>query len=419
MSSLYPLQRKVTERAPKVSQELAANLLGVVLSWGITYAGYRAFLALLELGSGNATIFQSGVGEACAKALAARHERAPRLSGHEAQLSGSVVDPGALASTLDDVGGLEAIVEELRDLVVWPLRHPGAFAGASKLARAPRGVLLYGEPGTGKTLVARGLARESGAALMDVRVSTLADKYYGESNKLVAATFSLARKLAPCVLFLDEVDGLLRSRSSGETEVTVSVKAEFMSHLDGLLVAPDEAERPVVVVACTNRPYDLDPAVLRRFPKQYRISLPDAKARRQILGILLKGDGLDGDVDLEDVADRTPRFSGSDLEELCRAAVTRPVREVAAALRAGSDEAPRRTAMRDFDHALRHVFPTADAARRFQASQQVGFAFDPPPRPPPPRAPAPAEDAFGADVDASSFAAIETALGSPRAPEVD
>ncbi|EGB12323.1 hypothetical protein AURANDRAFT_12470, partial [Aureococcus anophagefferens] len=249
------------------------------------------------------------------------------LSGHEAQLSGSVVDPEALASTLDDVGGLEAIVEELRDLVVWPLRHPGAFAGASKLARAPRGVLLYGEPGTGKTLVARGLARESGAALMDVRVSTLADKYYGESNKLVAATFSLARKLAPCVLFLDEVDGLLRSRSSGETEVTVSVKAEFMSHLDGLLVAPDEAERPVVVVACTNRPYDLDPAVLRRFPKQYRISLPDAKARREILGILLKGDGLDGDVDLEDVADRTPRFSGSDLEELCRAAVTRPVRE--------------------------------------------------------------------------------------------
>ena len=248
MSSLYPLQRKVTERAPKVSQELAANLLGVVLSWGITYAGYRAFLALLELGSGNGTIFQSGVGEACAKALAARHERAPRLSGHEAQLSGSVVDPEALASTLDDVGGLEAIVEELRDLVVWPLRHPGAFAGASKLARAPRGVLLYGEPGTGKTLVARGLARESGAALMDVRVSTLADKYYGESNKLVAATFSLARKLAPAVVFLDEVDGLLRSRSSGETEVTVSVKAEFMSHLDGLLVAPDEAERRIVLL---------------------------------------------------------------------------------------------------------------------------------------------------------------------------
>ena len=191
---------------------------------------------------------------------------------------------------------------QLRDLVVWPLRHPGAFAGASKLARAPRGVLLYGEPGTGKTLVARGLARESGAALMDVRVSTLADKYYGESNKLVAATFSLARKLAPCVLFLDEVDGLLRSRSSGETEVTVSVKAEFMSHLDGLLVAPDEAERPVVVVACTNRPYDLDPAVLRRFPKQYRVSLPDAKARRQILGILLKGDGLvPGPLALEDL----------------------------------------------------------------------------------------------------------------------
>ncbi|KAH8060674.1 ATP binding protein [Aureococcus anophagefferens] len=392
MSSLYPLQRKLTERAPKVSQELAANLLGVVLSWGITYAGYRAFLALLELGSGSAAIFQSGVGEACAKALAARHERAPRLSGHEAQLSGSVVD--RRRSTLDDVGGLEAIVEELRDLVVWPLRHPGAFAGASRLARAPRGVLLYGEPGTGKTLVARGLARESGAALMDVRVSTLADKYYGESNKLVAATFSLARKLAPCVLFLDEVDGLLRSRSSGETEVTVSVKAEFMSHLDGLLVAPDEAERPV-----------------------YRISLPDAKARRQILGILLKGDGLDGDVDLEDVADRTPRFSGSDLEELCRAAVTRPVREVAAALRAGSDEAPRRTAMRDFDHALRHVFPTADAARRFQASQQVGFAFDPPPdlRP---GAGAGAED-VRLGRGRVELRRHRDGLGSPRAPEVD
>ena len=84
MSSLYPLQRKVTERAPKVSQELAANLLGVVLSWGITYAGYRAFLALLELGSGSAAIFQSGVGEACAKALAARHERAPPSDGHAA-----------------------------------------------------------------------------------------------------------------------------------------------------------------------------------------------------------------------------------------------------------------------------------------------------------------------------------------------
>ena len=417
--SMYPLPRRLTERRqPSASTEFAANVLGLFLSWGLTYAGYRCFLALVDLAPGGGGP-QRGVGSACAKALAERHpERVPELSGHEAQLSACVVSGDALQSTLEDVGGLEAIVEEIRDLVVWPLRSPDAFRGASKLAKAPRGVLLYGEPGTGKTLLARAIAKESVAALLDVRVSTLADKYYGESNKLVAATFSLARKLAPCVLFLDEVDGLLRSRSSGETEVTVSVKAEFMSHLDGLLVAPDEAERPVVVVACTNRPYDLDPAVLRRFPKQYRISLPDAKARRQILGILLKGDGLDGDVDLEDVADRTPRFSGSDLEELCRAAVTRPVREVAAALRAGSDEAPRRTAMRDFDHALRHVFPTADAARRFQASQQVGFAFDPPPRPPP-RAPAPAEDAFGADVDASSFAAIETALGSPRAPEVD
>ena len=392
--SMYPLPRRLTERRqPSASTEFAANVLGLFLSWGLTYAGYRCFLALVDLAPGGGGP-QRGVGSACAKALAERHpERVPELSGHEAQLSACVVSGDALQSTLEDVGGLEAIVEEIRDLVVWPLRSPDAFRGASKLAKAPRGVLLYGEPGTGKTLLARAIAKESGAALLDVRVSTLADKYYGESNKLVAATFSLARKLAPAVVFLDEVDGLLRSRSGGESEVTVSVKAEFMSHLDGLLVGdhegPDAA--PVVVLACTNRPYDLDPAVLRRFPKQYRISLPDARARRVILGILLRHDALDDDVDLEDVADRTRRFSGSDLEELCRVAVTRAVREVAAALRRGATKEagdgdaapPRPTAQRDFDHALTTVFPTAEAAARFQATQACTYRFDgAPPRAP-------------------------------------
>jgi ATP-dependent 26S proteasome regulatory subunit len=127
-----------------------------------------------------------------------------------------------------DIGGLDDIVGSLRESVIYPLVYPHLFP-TSALLSAPKGVLLHGPPGCGKTLLARALAREAGATFVNVPGSVLASKWYGETNKLVAALFSLARKLQPAIVFLDEIDAFLRERSKGDHEVTGMMKAEFMT----------------------------------------------------------------------------------------------------------------------------------------------------------------------------------------------
>jgi ATP-dependent 26S proteasome regulatory subunit len=137
-----------------------------------------------------------------------------------------VIAPDEIPVTFEDIGGLETIIEELKESVIYPLTMPHLYAHTSSLLSAPSGVLLYGPPGCGKTMLAKALARESGACFINLHISTLTEKWYGDSNKLVAAVFSLARKLQPSIVFIDEIDAVLGQRRSGEHEASGMVKAE-------------------------------------------------------------------------------------------------------------------------------------------------------------------------------------------------
>ena len=152
-------------------------------------------------------------------------------------------------------------------------------------------------------------------------------KWQGESEKLVAATFSLARKLSPCIVFIDEVDNFMGCRSSGVENGSKALKTEFMIHWDGF-VEQAQGSFGVVVLGATNRPGDVDAAFLRRMPRTFEVPLPNSTQRKNILSLLLKDEAsLDRDVSLTHLAKLTNGYSGSDLTELCRAAVLIPLRE--------------------------------------------------------------------------------------------
>lgn len=129
-----------------------------------------------------------------------------------------------------DIGGLDHIISSLRETIIYPLLYPHLFNNSSILAGAAKGVLLFGPPGCGKTMLAKALAKESGATFINVAISVLTNKWFGESNKLVAGLFSLARKTQPCIIFIDEIDSFLRERTKGDHEATAMMKAEFMTY---------------------------------------------------------------------------------------------------------------------------------------------------------------------------------------------
>lgn len=193
----------------------------------------------------------------------------------------------------------------------------------SSLLQAPKGVLLYGPPGCGKTMLAKALAKESGANFISIRMSSIMDKWYGESNKMVDAIFSLAAKLQPCIIFIDEIDSFLRERQSMDHEVTAMLKAEFMTLWDGLT-----SSGRILVLGATNRPNDIDSAFMRRMPKRFSVSLPNMEQRKRILRILLKDSEVDEkEFDLDRLVIQTDGLSGSDLKELCRDAAMNSMRE--------------------------------------------------------------------------------------------
>ncbi|KAG1844632.1 ATPase [Suillus subalutaceus] len=246
-----------------------------------------------------------------------------KLDEYERAISKEVVHPDEITVRFQDIGGLELIVSSLRETIIYPLIHPTLFTSASPLLGAPKGVLLYGPPGCGKTMLARALAKESGATFINVPASTLTNKWFGESNKLVAGLFSLARKVQPAIIFVDEIDSFLRERRGDDHEVMGMMKAEFMTSWDGLTSGPDR----ILVLGATNRPGDIDPAILRRMPKRFAVALPDAEQRFKILSLMLKDTKLDPNLSLRILASQTTGFSGSDLRELCRNAAMVPVRE--------------------------------------------------------------------------------------------
>ena len=240
-----------------------------------------------------------------------------------------VVAPQDIPVTFDDIGGLGEIINELQESVIYPLTMPHLYTSSSSLLSSPSGVLLYGPPGCGKTMLAKALARESGASFINLHISTLTEKWFGDSNKLVAAVFSLARKLQPSIVFIDEIDAVLGTRRSGEHEASGMVKAEFMTLWDGLTSSSaDGSPQRILVLGATNRVGDIDDAILRRMPKKFAVGLPGPAQRLRIFSLLLKDTKLDdSDFDLELLVRISEGMSGSDIKEMCRDAAMSPVRE--------------------------------------------------------------------------------------------
>lgn len=263
------------------------------------------------------------------------------LNEYESMVALEVVAPEDIPVGFDHIGGLEDIIEELRESVIYPLTMPHLYSHAAPLLSAPSGVLLYGPPGCGKTMLAKALAHESGASFINLHISTLTEKWYGDSNKLVRAVFTLARKLEPAIIFIDEIDAVLGTRRSNEHEASGMVKAEFMTLWDGL-TSSNSAGVPsrICVLGATNRIHDIDEAILRRMPKKFPVPLPGEEQRRRILQLVLQGTKRDPDFSLDYIAKVTAGMSGSDIKEACRDAAMLPMREYIREHRASRSSAP-------------------------------------------------------------------------------
>ncbi|XP_030382284.1 ATPase family AAA domain-containing protein 1-B [Scaptodrosophila lebanonensis] len=237
-----------------------------------------------------------------------------QFNEYELMIASHLVVPSDITVSWNDIAGLDSVIQELRESVVLPVRHRDIFKG-SKLWQAPRGVLLHGPPGCGKTLIAKATAKEAGMRFINLDVAILTDKWYGESQKLASAVFSLATKIRPCIIFIDEIDSFLRARNSNDHEATAMMKTQFMMLWDGLITNSNSS---VIVMGATNRPQDLDKAILRRMPAQFLIGLPTEIQRNEILKLILATEEVDVNVDYNRLAKLTNGFSGSDLREMCR-----------------------------------------------------------------------------------------------------
>ncbi|KAE9616430.1 putative microtubule-severing ATPase [Lupinus albus] len=243
----------------------------------------------------------------------------------ESNFISAVVPSDEIGVKFDDIGALEDVKMTLNELVILPMRRPELFSRGN-LLRPCKGILLFGPPGTGKTLLAKALATEAGANFISITGSTLTSKWFGDAEKLTKALFSFASKLAPVIIFVDEVDSLLGARGgSFEHEATRRMRNEFMAAWDGLR---SKENQRILILGATNRPFDLDDAVIRRLPRRIYIDLPDAENRMKILRIVLAQESLVPDFEYDELAKLTEGYSGSDLKNLCIAAAYRPVQEL-------------------------------------------------------------------------------------------
>nr|CAD7442442.1 unnamed protein product [Timema bartmani] len=250
----------------------------------------------------------------------------PALKGVDPKLAQIILDEileGGSPIHWEDIAGQEVAKQALQEMVIYPALRPELFTG---LRTPSRGLLLFGPPGNGKTLLARAVATECSATFFSISAASLTSKFVGEGEKLVRALFAVARELQPSIIFIDEVDSLLSERREGEHEASRRLKTEFLVEFDGLPSSPEER---VLVMAATNRPQELDEAALRRFSKRIYVCLPDHTTRIVLLRKLLsKHNSPLAHNELERLARLTDGYSGSDLTSLAKDAALGPIREL-------------------------------------------------------------------------------------------
>lgn len=247
-------------------------------------------------------------------------------SSHEAAIETCIIDPQTIDVGISDVGGLGAIKEELFYSLLLPLRYPRTFfrSNGSSPVAASRGILLCGQPGTGKTMLMRAIARECKCCLICPTLASLQNKYYGESQKLLSALFDVARKRAPTIIFIDEIDAAFRTRSDEDQACDYGFKTEFLGQMDGMRTHGDDA---VVVVGACNHPSSLDPALRRRLSTVLQVQLPNAEERRHIVRLACRADDdRSADAFAELCDEESDGFSGAELAESYREACRQRIR---------------------------------------------------------------------------------------------
>jgi transitional endoplasmic reticulum ATPase len=235
----------------------------------------------------------------------------------------------------EDVGGHSALKERLVEAVEWPLSYPEIFTEAG--VKPPKGILLSGPPGCGKTLIAKAIANESKVNFISVKGPALISKYVGESEKGVREVFKKARQASPCIIFFDEIDALVPARggSASDSHVSERVLSQFLAELDGI-----EELKGVLILGATNRADMLDPAVMRtgRFDEHFEILAPEQKDREEIFAVHLKNKPFVKKVDIKTLASKTEGFSGADISGVCNQAALKAVRRAVQKIKEAPDK---------------------------------------------------------------------------------
>ena len=260
----------------------------------------------------------------------------------------------------EDIGGLRDEIRKVREMIELPLRHPEIF---EKLGvKAPKGILLYGPPGTGKTLLAKAVAYESSAHFISISGPEIMSKFYGESEARLREIFKEAKEKAPTIIFIDEIDSIAPKREEVTGEVERRVVSQLLSLMDGL-----EGRGEVIIVAATNRPNAIDPALRRpgRFDREIEIKVPDKIGREEILAIHSREMPLAEDVDIEELASKTHGYVGADLEGLCKEGAMKTLRRLLPNMKFDEEKISPEflekitIIMDDFNKALRDITPSA------------------------------------------------------------
>ena len=257
----------------------------------------------------------------------------------------------------DDIAGLEFAKKTIKEIIIWPMLKPEFFSG---IRSPPKGLLLFGPPGTGKTMIAKAIASQSKSMFFNISASSLMSKWIGESEKLVRTLFALASFYQPSVVFIDEIDSLLTSRSENENEASRRIKTEFLVQLDG---AGTNINDRILIIGATNRPQEIDDAFVRRLSKRLYIPLPNKVSRKQLIMRVLEKERKNNNKyeinenDIDDIVNRTKGYSGSDLINVCKEAAMMPIRSIEDITNCQLEHL-RGVNKKDFDEALITVKPS-------------------------------------------------------------
>jgi len=309
--------------------------------------------------------------------IVARVRADSSLNEHEQQLLSCIVDPTTIQTTFADVCVEPEITDTLRTAVSYPILFPEAYTTGILAHESMRGVLLFGPPVRCEVHIFTKLAKECGARMLQLQASTIQHCYVGETEKLISAAFSLARRLGPCVMFIDELDALFCKRDGTSKQWHRTMVTEFTQEMEGLNTGAVNRATGLVVVGATNRPQDIDSAIVRRFSRRILVDLPTLQQRQVIIAQYLKGEVCDETVNVTRIAASTPLFSGSDLRHLVHSAALAALKDTTPPswqIQYGADGvpipqsstplAPRVIQAKHFDQALKQVSASSATNRK-------------------------------------------------------